>query len=460
MAARDDSALVQQANQLIVTEDSSPIVLAEKKALLASLDLEKLVQDLIRTGKLIKIAHNGIVGAGPEYVGLQTEVLGIGREIAQICGESVVAVSSFCATADNVLNTLQAMYIYLLDGYEDVAIGLLENLAETAKQMAAEANDLKLKFENEEKKVIAVRDKTMRVEASANSHESDMKDKQEEIEKIKNAHEELIKKYYQLAEEAMEEEKEYEEKEDKELYYSKVMPLGLFAVGIAIAGVLPWAGIFGISKADSFIAAEREASLTRAQKYKETALKKLNIEQEQKKIYIEAIEKNLELTQKIKQCMLEADMARIAKNALHQAAGAFKYLSTVMMQATSFWKYMETHCRKFASLGIKKHIEQAMKMDKSARRKFWESQGFVNVVKQYYARWMAFCSMCTDYKGQLKDTREELLEYIKENPTCKEARERLPELVEDFKNDLDRKKAILQEEVEAVQKERMHLAEQ
>ena len=152
----EDSALMKQISCI---ENSSDIVRKQKETLLSTLDLKKLVDDLGRTGKFIHVANNGIVGAGPKYVELQLEVQQIGHDIAKLCDKSAVAVFSFHNTADTIIATLESAYAYLVDGYENVAIGSLESLADMAKEMTEEARRLQNEFEEEDKKVISAKEK-------------------------------------------------------------------------------------------------------------------------------------------------------------------------------------------------------------------------------------------------------------------------------------------------------------
>ena len=211
--------------------------------------------------------------------------------------------SSFHDTADTIIATLESVYAFLLDGYETVAIGSLESLADIAKEMASEAHRLKNEFEEEEKKVIPAKEKTVKKEADA----------------------------------------------------------------------------------------------------------------------------------------------------------ALKYLSMVMLQAALFWECMEQHCRKLASPTMNKSIEQAMKLDERARRKFWENPGFINQAKRYHAQWMALRSVCGEYMLQIKVTRADLYEYIRDNPTYEEARERLPTMAKQLQNTLAQAKRNIALEDAKAEEERREL---
>ena len=445
----DDSALMKQISCI---KDSSNVVREQKEALLGSLDLKKLVDDLGCTGKFIHLATNAIVGAGPKYADLQLEVQQIEYDITKLCDKSAAAVSSFHDTANTIISTLESMYAFLLDGFETVAIGSLESIADIAKEMASEAHRLKEEFEEEEKKVISAREKTVKKRADAALHEEKMKAEQKKNEENKRRQEKLIEMCYRLAEEAKKKRKEYEEKEDEELSKSRSIPfwLGIRAIATAVLQVLP---LFDPSSINEMFESERKASLDRASIHRENAQKKYEIEKEQRKLYAEELEKMSKFTQEIANCDNETDMAKIAADALHQASAALKFLSTVMMQAALFWECMERHCRKLASPLMNKNIEQAMELDERARRKFWENPGFIKQAKEYHAQWMALRSVCGEYMLQIKETRAELYEHIRDNPTYEEARERLPKMAKQLQDTLDQaKRNIALEDAKAEEK--------
>ena len=445
----EDSALIKQISRI---EDSSDVVRKQKDVLLHTLDLEKLVDGLGHTGKFVHVAYNGIVGAGPKYVELQLEVQQIGYDVAKLCSKSAVTVSSFHDTADIIIATLESVYVFLLDGFETVAIGSLESLADIAKEMATEANQLKIEFEEEEKKVISTMEKTVKKGADAKLHEEKMKAEQKKNEENKRRQEKLIEMHYQLAEEK--ERKEYEENEDEELSKSRSSPtgLGMHAIATAVFQVLP---LFDASSINETFESEKKASFDRASIHRKNAMKKNEIEKEQRKLYAEELEKMSKFTLQIENCKNEAEMAKIAADALHQASGALKYLSTVMMQAALFWECMEAYCRKSASPTMKKSIEQAMKLDERARQKFWKNPGFINHAKRYHAQWMALRSLCGEYMLQIKETRAELYGYIRDNPTYEESCKRLPKMAEQLQNTLDQaKRKIALKDAKAEEKRR------
>ena len=170
-----------------------------------------------------------------------------------------------------------------------------------------------------------------------------------------------------------------------------------------------------------------------------------------------ALSKMTEFATRIKNCDTEENMAKIAGDALHQAVGALKELSAVMMQAALFWKQMKDHCHSLAESDMKRQVESAMKYPKEERLKVWTSRGFKIQAVKFYAEWVALNRVCKTYVERIKFTQQDLYRYITENPTYEESRQNIKELAQKFLTDLHRdQKAIAnkvfenQEEIKAL----------
>ena len=148
-----------------------------------------------------------------------------------------------------------------------------------------------------------------------------------------------------------------------------------------------------------------------------------------------AEEKNVE-----KNCYTEENMAECAEKALHQAIGALKQLSLVMLQAANFWKQMQEHCCSLAESEMQQQVERALKLKlpDEKRLKVWTSNGFKIRVIEFYAGWVALNGVCKIYIEYIKVTQQDLYRYIAENPTFEESRQNVKELAEKFLVDLER----------------------
>ena len=102
-------------------------------------------------------------------------------------------------------------------------------------------------------------------------------------------------------------------------------------------------------------------------------------------------------TAKLRQCKNDQEMAECAVEALHEAIGALKHLSAVMMQAALFWKQMQDHCHSLADSQMKSQVETAMKYPEEKRLKVWTSDSFKHKAIQFYSGWVALNSVCAVY---------------------------------------------------------------
>ena len=423
-------------------DESSALVLAEKKNLLGTLDLKRLVEYIGHVGKFIQIAQNGVNAAGPQFVDLQLQVQRIGYDITSLCDKSAVTIDSFRNTAQTVTTRLVSIYRFLLDGFENVAVMSIKSLEGMAKEMAKAALELQEEFEKEKEKVISALESTSMKKAEESIRKTKMKQEQEKMEAEKQEHEKLVKKYYELAEEAKKERMKYEAEEDREL--SAESPIGIFRlIGIAIIGSLP----FG--RAGEIV--DRLSENDAANRFREKAQEKREIEREKEQMYLEGLKKMADFTCKIQSHSKASDLAKVAEDALHEACGALRHLSAIMMEASLFWQHIEKHCQKLAEPYMKDQIDLVVQMDdKAEKKRFWHSDGFKMEAIQYHARWVALRNVCGEYMLQIKATREDLYALIEENPTYDESQKNLKALTEDFRSILDK----AQKEIEKEAKEK------
>ena len=198
--------------------------------------------------------------------------------------------------------------------------------------------------------------------------------------------------------------------------------------------------VFGRKVFDNTEGQERKAAETR--KIRREALE---VEQAIREKRHEALSRMSEFAAKIKQCGTEENMAECAVSALHEAIGALKHLSAVMMQAALFWKQMQDHCRSLAESEMQTQVETAMTLSVEERLKVWTSNGFKIKAIEFYAGWVALNGVCKIYIEHIKATQQDLYRYISENPTYEESRKLLPELAETFLADLKRDQDALRD---------------
>lgn len=421
----------QKFSLLEPPEKSSDLVKRQKASITGTLDIKKFVEHINNVGKFVQLAHNGVVGAGPAYADLQIKIYNIGCNITKIFDKSALTINSFQSTAEEVSVTLQTTYQFLLDGFEDVAIDTLQSLEGTAKEMIKIANELKNKIDDQEKET------SQAIESTLEKKTRLMMEEKKRIEKEKSDQKIVADELKKELDEAKKVKEKYEQKRDDELaktsYSTKV------AVG-AISIFFPWAGQIVKDMHDS----ESKETKEKVHMYQEIAKEKEEIVKENDKRHKEALEMMKAYTQQLeemKNCS-EEEFADKAVLALHHASGALKCISVIMMQASLFWEGIEKHCTQLAGgdkgILVRSYITSMKKKDEEEKKKFWQSKGFVTQAVTYHARWIALRDVCAEHMPNIREAREELYTYIRENPTCKEARERAAVLATKLKGNLEK----------------------
>uniref|UniRef100_A0A1X7TI85 Uncharacterized protein n=1 Tax=Amphimedon queenslandica TaxID=400682 RepID=A0A1X7TI85_AMPQE len=406
---------------------SSKLVLAHKGSLAGSLDLEKLVEYIGHVGKFIKIAYNGINAAGPRFTDLQIKVQSLGYDITKLCNNSSVTIDSFRGTAETVSYRLQTVYQFLLDGYDSAALKSLTSLGKMAEKMAKLASELEGKFEEQGDRVKYTLEETMKRRGEEKIYKDEIMKRKERMEREKKLQEELAERHYKLAEEARQEKLKYEEKEIKEIDGHQVSGvLRVFAAVLTVA--LPFAS----ESIDGALNKEKRASDERAKRYGDKAREKAEIEEQKRQSHLEALQKMSEFASMIEELKTDGDMADVAIQSLHEAAGALRHLSVVMMEAAKFWKHIQKHCESLSEGFLAELIEDAKGMSVEEKKAHWRSKGFIREAVLYHARWIALHDVCKTYQKQIDLTRADLYEYITDNPDYKESKERLPILAREF----------------------------
>ena len=127
----------------VIPPVSSMLVQAGRKQILVNLDLEALILDLSRTGRLLFLAYCGVAGFAP----LRNAITVMQDKLMVLCGDCELALNSFAHASEQVLGTLKRVFSFLLKGKEDWALDELKACGEQATVMAAKASSLADRFE-------------------------------------------------------------------------------------------------------------------------------------------------------------------------------------------------------------------------------------------------------------------------------------------------------------------------
>ena len=410
-----------------VPRESSSIVKAETDKLLGAINLKALVDDLGRVGSFIRIAYNGVGAAGPKFTENQIEIQRLGYDVTKLCDKSALTVAKFKKASKSILTDLQSTYEYLLDNLEEMALETLSLVSKLAGDMEKAALELHEDFTAEEKKVEEILENTQKARGDEEKRIKDLQIEREEMEKKKNEQQVLMADHQKAEQEAAARRRNIEEQED-----AAIAELGSTGPGQMFKKISnAFTSRIRVEFFDEKGPEKKVAAL------KESSQRALELEQALRKQKHDALAKMTEFACKITDCSTEENMAEIAADALHQAVGALKQLSAVMMQAAVFWKQMQDHCRTLAESEMKNQVEKALeKYSDEKRLKVWTSRGFKIKAIEFYAGWVALHSVCTTYVEYIKITQKDLYRYIQENPTYEESRVNVKELAQKFLTDL------------------------
>ena len=417
---------------------NSGIVMEETKKLHGVIDLKALVTHLSRVGSFIRVAYNGLGALGHLHTEEQIEIQRLGYGITKICDKSALTVSKFKNATDNILTELQCTYGFLLDNMEDLAIDMLSSVSRLAGEMQKAAIELRDDFQAEEKKVVATLEKTQRAKKIQASKVDEQNKRRIELEESIKIEEGLFNDHLEKEKEAEARRHAIEQQEDKTI--SEIGGVSLKSIANSVTSAF----LGGVKLFDT------DALEVKADKLRQNRLEVLEVERKIREKRMESLTNMKNFTAKLKQIGDDKKMAECAVEALHEAVGALKFLSSVMMQAAHFWKQVEDHCRSLAESEMKSMVESAMKYNEKKRIAVWTSKSFKTKAIQFYSRWIALNNVCTVYLEQIKLTQKDFYKHITENPSYEESRKIIPELAQKFEAELKSdQKALMEKDHEA-----------
>ena len=428
-----------------IPKAESKMVQAAKTSLLGSLDLQSLVEDLGKLGSFIRVAYNGVAGCTE----VQIKVQRVGYQITKLADKSAVTVHKFKGASQSVLEELQGTYQYLLDGLEEMGLETLSQLSIIAKDMAKAAEELHDDFEQATTDVIDALEDTQREKGSEEERKKGLEEKRKEFEIEKQKAVMQQKNAIEAEENAKAMYNEAQKREDKAMEAQDSL---LNTITSAFTGIVGAAAAAATLKTEQ--ALEKLATIGDKSGHKE-AMKMANEEkkkqmeemQKQRDLRQDAILQCIEFTEKIKNCQDDGMLAEAAIEALHSSIGALKSLSAIMMNAALFWEQMQAHCESLAKGDIKQSVETAMEKYPAEKRiKIWTSTTFKQKALRYYSKWVALDDVCGVYMLQIKETRQDLYNYLEDNPTIEQAKKNVRELATMFAHDLKQAQEKLEAE--------------
>ena len=427
-----------------IPSENSGVVKAEREKLLGVIDLRALVSDLGRVGGFIRIAYNGVGAAGYEYTKEQIEIQRLGYDITRLCDKSALTVAKFKKASSSIVTDLQCTYGYLLDNLEEMALETLSAISKLAGEMEKAALELHDEFIAEEEKVIAALENTQQAKQIQASKVTEERKRRIQLEEDYKREQVLMKEHREKESEAEARRRDLEEQEDEAI--SQIGAVNVRTTLKRLGNSLT--ANFGVKLFDT----EEDSPEKKAKILRQNRLDALEAEKAIREKRQQALANMSSFTAKLKQCSNDHEMAECAVEALHEAVGALKHLSAVMMQAALFWKQMQDHCHSLAESEMKSQVEKVLTFPEERRLKVWTSSAFKRKAIEFYSGWVALNSVCTIYIEHIKKTQKDLYSYITENPTYEESKKILPSLAEDFMADLKRdQKALAEKDLKAQQ---------
>ena len=430
------------------------MVLDAKDLLLGSLDLQSLVDDLGKLGNFIRVAYNGVAG----NTEVQIKVQRVGYKITKLADKSAVTVHQFKGASQSVLQELKGTYQYLLDGLEEMALETLSMLTEVAAAMAKAADELHSDFEKATDDVIDALENTQKAKGAEEEEKKTREKERQEFEtRVKQAGQrqknalEAEAKAQALYDQAQAREDKAMDKQDTVFsVLSSALTGTISAAKEAVTGNFEKAAEEMKKIGSGYIEAMKMAN--------QEKMKHLDELQKEREVRQKAIIECIEFAEKIKRCQDDNALAEAAIEALHSSIGALKSLSAIMMKAAVFWQQMQSHCESIAKGEMQKLVQKALdKYDDEKRLKFWTSTGFKKSAVQYYSKWVALDDVCGVYMLQIRDTRQDLYNYLEENPTIEQAKKNVRQLATEFAKDLKQAQEKLAEDQQKALEEKKSL---
>ena len=451
-------------------DGESKFVVEAKEKLSETLQINELAIDLSNVGKFLLMAYCGVMG----YADLEKQVRERLYSVTKLCDDTVFTLNEFSRASDKAIEIMVTAYHYILEGFEDLAFDMLQDVAQLSQKMVEASSNLQERFTIEAKRVEDVQKQTMgerqnvddalvETKRCINKHTSDHSSAQDEYEKAateeKQNTENLNEATYRenlaaenrrlvlsnLEGKLKELERKLDEADSK-LRECINRSRGFFGAVINFFG--------GKTKEDKEEdraridqqSAKRKHEMAREQYYFVAAAEneKAKVLREQRELF----ESNLrrirekreqasrdmaEIAKKLMHCNLEASEQSDSLNCLNHALTALRNLQDIMTIAGNFWRSWVSFCKGFSTDGFTKRIKTFRTMDVEKRRKLiCGSKAFKIEAVKYYSRWVAVQQVCSDSRGSITDAQRKLHNYISQNPTKELGRAILQVLAKEF----------------------------
>lgn len=413
---------------------TSDITIKTKQKIEHDLQLSTLISDITRLGNCIRIAYHALSGVG--FAELQNQVQMQGFDVVRLCNKSSATIYAFKEASSRVLDTLEASYEYLLEGFEEMAIIGISEMSTTAEKMHQEAEKLQQDFEIKGEEVI-------KLAAAANSKSEEVQKKEfkkqkEDLEAEKEQKERIIKAIIEerdFSKQLLKQAEQRQEAAESDLNGMKNI-VNIFTNQFFGAPVYDMSVYRDIKKE------EKEKRKQHEKRIRDLEEKRLES--------IKAVEAVVIKSQEIGANPQSERSATAAVKALLQAKRALQDIGIIIEHICFFWDLMKKECDEMKKEKIKVKIEKVQDMPQDRRQAFYNSKGFRKEAHEVYGYWVALNAVCNQCKEQMVSTQKSLYENLKEAFLPAEAYQKIQELAPQILQDCKKAKEHSQAMISAI----------
>ena len=177
----------------------------------------------------------------------------------------------------------------------------------------------------------------------------------------------------------------------------------------------------GLDQAGDGIGKTADNYATIAGNYAKEKSSYLNMLMELQKEERDALSEISELTKKMQNQGINAELAQAAVDSLHRAVGALREIVVIVGDLKLFWAQMALNCKLLAKSDVREKIERCMKRPAQERIKAYSDPRFQVRLLQLTAKWSALRLISMEYKESVSNTHSKMGATILQNPNVEDA---------------------------------------
>ncbi|GBC06783.1 hypothetical protein RclHR1_07040006 [Rhizophagus clarus] len=381
-------------NLLELPDPKSQLIRSECFNIKKDANFESLATNFGNLADLIRLAENGAY----EHCEIQIQIRDIGRIITQFAGDTSLAIYAFERTSAEMAETWKTIYEYLLSSFEEEALIMISSIEELTKDML----DISVKLKQDAK---IAGDKVKEISNTAR------KQKVEDLKKKKEINERKFK--------LLNEKKTWEKNEvdvEKSLDDLEIkMEMITKDVKEAEKSVYRWgiASIFVPFSKKIYQNAQNNAEIKRKENQRLIEEHRCKIAERR-----EANKKIAAFCLSLMDCnKTQSILTEDVINSLDHAFSALNSIEGIIEAARVYWEKIYTHFKQLSTQKIDRIIKNGLKKDEEDKQKLYRSPPFKRQAIDVYVKCIAVKETCHEYKGLMEENHNNLVKYLKENPS-------------------------------------------